>query len=97
MNRKLSYNGKELYQMTISELEEQLKTNQKRILVRSLFLLLVTLAAGFTMPILVIFPIAVLVITDYWILQNNKEIRREIERRYLKFNIQLYRVVYVAT
>mgnify|MGYP005757633801 FL=1 len=81
MNRKLSYNGKELYQMTISELEEQLKTNQKRILIRSLFLLLVTLAAGFTMPILVIFPIAVLVITDYWILQNNKEIRREIERR----------------
>ena len=33
MNRKLSYNGKELYQMTISELEEQLKTNQKRILI----------------------------------------------------------------
>lgn len=81
MNRKLSYNGKELYQMTISELEEQLKTNQKRILIRSLFLLLVTLAAGFTMPILVIFPIVVLVITDYWLLQNNNEIKREIERR----------------
>ena len=81
MNRKLSYNGIELYQMTISQLEEQLKVNQKRIIVRSLFLLLVILAAGFTMPILVIFPIAVLVITDYWILQNNKEIKREIERR----------------
>ena len=67
--------------MTINEMEEQLKKNQKRILIRSLFLLLVTLAAGFTMPILVIFPIAVLVITGYWILQNNKEIRREIERR----------------
>ena len=80
-NFKEEWIWKELYQMTISELEEQLKTNQKRILVRSLFLLLVTLAAGFTMPILVIFPIAVLVITDYWILQNNKEIRREIERR----------------
>ena len=81
MNRKLSYNGIELYQMTISQLEEQLKVNQKRIIVRSLFLLLVILAAGFTMPILVIFPIAVLVITDHWILQNNKEIKREIERR----------------
>ena len=81
MNRKLSYNEIELYQMTISQLEEQLKVNQKRIIVRSLFLLLVTLAAGFTMPILVIFPIVVLIITDYWILQNNKEIRREIERR----------------
>lgn len=81
MNRKLSYNGKELYQMTISELEAQLKTNQTRMLIRSLFLLLVTLAAGFAMPILVVFPIAVLLITDYWLLQNNKEIRREIERR----------------
>ena len=81
MNRKLSYNGKELYQMTISELEAQLKTNQTRILIRSLFLLLVTLAAGFAMPILVVFLIAVLLITDYWLLQNNKEIRREIERR----------------
>ena len=81
MNRKLSYNGIELYQMTISQLEEQLKVNQKRIIVRSLFLLLVTLAACFTMPILVIFPIVVLIITDYWILQNNKEIRREIEKR----------------
>ena len=81
MNRKLSYNGKELYQMTISELEAQLKTNQTRILIRSLFLLLVTLAAGFAMPILVVFPITVLLITDYWLLQNNKEIRREIERR----------------
>lgn len=81
MNRKLSYNGKELYRMTISELEAQLKTNQIRILVRSIFLLLVTLAAGFAMPILVIVPIAVLVITDYWLFQNNKEIQREIERR----------------
>lgn len=81
MNRKLSYNGKELYQMTISELETQLKTNQTRILVRSLFLLLIALVAVFVIPILVVFPITVLVITDYWLLQNNKEIRREIERR----------------
>lgn len=81
MNRKLSYNGKELYQMTINELERQLKTNQSRIIVRSIFLLLVTLVAGFIMPILTIFPILVLVITDYWLLQNNYEIKQEIDRR----------------
>ncbi len=81
MNRKLSYKGKELYQMTISELEAQLKTNQLRLIFRSLFLILVTFAAGFAMPILVIVPIAILVITDYWLLQNNKEIQRELERR----------------
>lgn len=81
MNRKLSYNGKELYQMTINELERQLKTNQIRIIVRSIFLLLVTFVAGFIMPILTIFPILVLVITDYWLLQNNYAIKQEIDRR----------------
>lgn len=81
MNRKLYYNGKELYQMTINELERQLKTNQIRIIVRSIFLLLVTFVAGFIMPILTIFPILVLVITDYWLLQNNYEIKQEINRR----------------
>lgn len=81
MNRKLSYNGKELYQMTLSELEVQLKTNQMRLIARSIFLILVTLVAGFAMPILVIIPLAILIITDYWLLQNNKEIQREIDRR----------------
>ena len=33
------------------------------------------------MPILVIFPIAILLITDYWLLQNNKAIQDEINRR----------------
>lgn len=81
MNRKLSYNGKELWQMSISELEAQIKTNKSRILLRSMFLLLVTLVAGGSMPILVIFPIAILLITDYWLLQNNKAIQDEINRR----------------
>ena len=81
MNRKLSYNGKELWQMSISELEAQVKTNKSRILLRSMFLLLVTLVAGGSMPILVIFPIAILLITDYWLLQNNKAIHDEINRR----------------
>lgn len=81
MNRKLSYNGKELWQMSISELEAQVKTNKSRILLRSMFLLLVTLVAGGSMPILVIFPIAILLIRDYWLLQNNKAIQDEINRR----------------
>jgi type III secretory pathway component EscV len=53
--------------MTITELEKQLKMNQTRIVIRSILLLLVTLATGFIMPILTIFPIVVLVITDYWL------------------------------
>ena len=52
-----------------------------RLIIRSIFLILVTLAAGFAMPILVVIPIAILVITNYWLLQNNKEIQREIDKR----------------
>lgn len=81
MNRKLSYKGKELWQMTIGELESQFKINQLRLIFRSLFLILVTLTIGFTMPILVIIPIGILVITNYWLLQNNKDIQREMEKR----------------
>ena len=81
MNRKLSYNGKELWQMSFDELNIQLKTNKLRLILRTLFLILVTLAAGFAMPILIIVPMVILFITNYWLLENNKEIRREIERR----------------
>lgn len=70
-----------LIRMKNNELERQLKTNQIRIIFRSIFLLLVTFVAGFIMPILTIFPILVLVITDYWLLQNNYEIKQEINRR----------------
>ena len=81
MNRKLSYNGKELWRMSFDELNIQLKTNKLRLILRTLFLILVTLAAGFAMPILIIVPMVILFITNYWLLENNKEIQRELYRR----------------
>lgn len=81
MNRKLSYNGKELWQMSIDELKAQLKINQLRLKERAISFLFVALFSAFIMPILAIIPIAILLITRYWLLQNNNEIQREISRR----------------
>ena len=37
MNRKLLYNGKELYQMSMNELKKQLELNIQRIKIRNIF------------------------------------------------------------
>ena len=72
MNRKLSYNGKELHQMSTDELKAQLKINQYR---------LKALLLAFVNPILSVIPIVILLITRYWLLQNNYAIKQEINRR----------------
>lgn len=81
MNRKLSYNGKELWQMTTDELKAQLKINQLRIRERIICFLLGALILAFLAPIASILPIVLLLITRYWILQNNKEIQKELDSR----------------
>ena len=43
MNRRLSYNGKELYQMSKEALEGQLKIKQLRLKIRMILLLIVAL------------------------------------------------------
>lgn len=81
MNRKLSYNGKTVPEMTTKELQEQYKTNKNRLKVRSGFLGGVSILAFFAMPILAIVPIGVGVITGYWLVKNNEAIKEEIDRR----------------
>ena len=81
MNRKLSYNGKELYQMSVDELKAQLKINQLRLKERAICFLLGALVLAFVHPVLAIIPIAILLLTRYCLLQNNHEIQNEINRR----------------
>lgn len=81
MNRKLSYNGKELWQMSTDELKAQLKINQLRLKERAICFLLGALLLAFVNPFLAIIPIAILLITRYWLLQNNHEIQKEIGKR----------------
>lgn len=80
MNSRLSYK-QYISKLSKEELQSLLKTNERRLLIRTIFLILVTICAVFVMPILAIFPIAVLLITGYWLMQNNNEIKREIEKR----------------
>ena len=81
MKRKLSYNGKELWQMSTDELKAQLKINQLRLKERAICFLLGALLLAFVNPFLAIIPIAILLITRYWLLQNNHEIQKEIGKR----------------
>ena len=80
MNRKLSYK-EYISKLSKEELQSLLKTNERRLLIRTIFFILFTVCAVFVMPILAIFPIAVLLITGYWLMQNNNEIKKKIEKR----------------
>ena len=81
MNRKLSYNGKELYQMSVDELKAQLKINQFRLKERAICFLIGALLLAFVNPFLATIPIIILLITRYWLLENNNEIQKEINKR----------------
>ena len=81
MNRKLSYNGKELYQMSVDELKAQLKINQFRLKERAICFLIGALLLAFVNPFLAIIPIIILLITRYWLLENNNKIQKEINKR----------------
>ena len=81
MNRKLSYNGKELYQMSVDELKAQLKINQFRLKQRAICFLIGALLLAFVNPFLAIIPIIILLITRYRLLENNNEIQKEINKR----------------
>lgn len=81
MKRKLIYNGKYLSEMTKEELKAQLKINQTRIKYRNIFFLLVALACGLSNPILSMIPIFIIIITNYWLLENNVAIQEELKNK----------------
>ena len=81
MNRKLTYKGKELHQMSVDELKAQLKINQLRLKERAICFLIGAMLLAFVHPVLAVIPIVILLITRYWLLQNNNAIREEINRR----------------
>ena len=78
MNRVLKYRGKTIKEMTLNELEEQYKMNQLRFIYRTIFFGLIAISMIFYEPISCIIPIALAIITDYWLIENNKLIKQEI-------------------
>ena len=81
MNRKLSYNGKGLEEMTQSELEKQVVTNKKRIVGNNIFLGTVAVASLFVALPLFLVPIGIGLLKTYWLCENNNAINNEIGRR----------------
>ena len=81
MKRILMYKGKTINEMSKVELDEQYKMNKIRLIYRSIFLILVAISAVMIEPLIAIMPVALLIITGYWLIQNNNEIKKEAESR----------------
>lgn len=81
MNRKLSYNGKTIQEMTKKELQQQYETNKKRSVVRAGFFGVASLATFAVIPALGIVPLEIGVVTAHWLRENNEAIKEEIEKR----------------
>ena len=52
MNRIIEYNGKNIKEMTLNELENQYKMNKIRLIYRTIFFIIIALAVMFYEPIL---------------------------------------------
>ena len=81
MNRKLSYDGKELHEMTQEKLKEQAETNKKRIVRNNLFVATITGVSLFAFPPAALLTLGVGVVRRNWILENNKEIQKELNNK----------------
>jgi len=81
MNRKLSYNGKTLEQMTTEELKHQCRVNRARLKVRITFFIAILILSFFVCPFVLPIIGAIAAVTSFWILQNNKAIQIELNKR----------------
>lgn len=82
MKRELKYRGKNIKEMTINELRNQYNMNKTRFLYRTLFFILIAILMFIYEPISIIIPFAFAMITGYWLIENNREIKQEIDNRY---------------
>ena len=83
MKRDLRYKGKPIKEMTLNELENQYKINKLRITYRTIFLVLIIILVISYEPFISIIPALLLIITNYWLIENNKLIKREIENKFI--------------
>lgn len=81
MNRNLSYRGKNIKEMSLTELENQYNINKSRFIYRSIFFILIAISTIIYEPIVSFVPVVFAIMTGYWLIQNNNEIKKEIEMR----------------
>lgn len=81
MNRKVSYDGKTLEQMTTDELKHQCRVNRSRLKVRIIFFMAILVLSFFILPFVLPIIGAIASVTTFWLLQNNKAIQMELNKR----------------
>lgn len=81
MNRKVSYDGKTLEQMTKEELKHQCRVNRTRLKVRFTFFMAILVLSFFVCPFALPIIGAIAAVTTFWLLQNNKAIQIELNKR----------------
>ena len=81
MNRKLSYNGKTLEEMTTEELKRQCRVNRTRLKIRLIFWIAILVLTFFILPFALPIIGAIATVTTFWLLQNNKAIQYELSKR----------------
>ncbi len=81
MNRKLSYNGKTLGQMTTEELKHQCRVNRSRLKIGTIFFIAILVLSFFIVPFALPIIGAIAAVTTFWLLQNNKAIQIELGKK----------------
>lgn len=81
MNRKLSYNGKSVHEMTAEELRQQLAINRKRMTNNKLVIVVVAGISLIPCPPAAILIIVIGILRRNWLLENNAALQNELDKR----------------
>lgn len=81
MNRKLSYNGKEVHEMNKDELRNQLEINKRRMANNKICVILITGVSLVACAPVAIAVIIIGVLRRNWILENNQVLQEELNKR----------------
>lgn len=81
MNRKLSYNGKSVHEMTAEELRQQLAINRKRMTNNKLVMVVVAGISLIPCPPAAILIIVIGILRRNWLLENNAALQNELDKR----------------
>ncbi len=81
MNRNLSYDGKNVHEMTAEELRRQLEINKKRMTGNKLVIIVVTGVSLIACAPVAILVIVIGILRRNWMLENNAVLQEELNKR----------------
>lgn len=81
MNRNLSYDGKNVHEMTAEELRKQLEINKKRMTGNKMVIIVVTGVSLIACAPVAILVIVIGILRRNWMLENNAVLQEELNKR----------------